>query len=49
MKCDCEKWFAAYPQIESCIVIAYMGGMPSPPQFKFCPWCGRKLEGERHI
>lgn len=45
MECDCEQWKNGITQIDGFIDFASMHGMEyKGAGFKFCPWCGKKLE-----
>jgi len=46
MKCDCKKWIEGIEQLikqSLFCAVKIAGPKYTAPEFKFCPWCGKKL------
>lgn len=47
--CDCKKWKDNCNIIDSAIIMQGLrGGEKLKNSFKYCPWCGKFLEQEKH-
>jgi hypothetical protein len=45
--CDCQEWKESNPQIRAATIIAHVhGAVYTGSHWKFCPWCGKRLEEE---
>lgn len=43
--CECADWVEGNAQLDSFTVLAFTHGMHyTGKQFRYCPWCGKKLE-----
>lgn len=43
--CSCAEWVQNYRQLENMIMLGFVHGIKyTGTFFKFCPWCGEKLE-----
>ena len=48
--CKCPDWEVGMAWIGGCESMAFVHGSKMPkdvPTFRFCPWCGTKLEIEK--
>ena len=48
VKCDCEDWQTGMSQIASAQTLAWTHGQRyTGVVFRYCPWCGKKLEEDK--
>jgi len=47
MKCDCKDWHWV-KDIDGFITLGWTHGSEyKGPPFKYCPWCGKRLDAKR--
>lgn len=47
--CDCKDWEEGMRQLEGFTMLAHHKGIPYTAKiFKWCPWCGKRLDKIGH-